>query len=135
MNSAHLSSAISFDVRAVLAVPEAAAPRIDALSEAALADVVKHDLRTKGYGLALGDTWGKIVDDGTAYLEIGADATLAWVYMPEQDGFLGSRLHVAGIPEVAVPEAMRQLDIVLQAHAQSGSETISDVSTWEANVA
>jgi hypothetical protein len=101
------------------------------LSEDDLPDALKRSLRANGYGHTPAEVWGKIVGDGTAFLDIGAEATLAWVYMPELEGFLGSRLHVTGEPEVAVTEAMRQLDVLLQAHAQSGSETISGVSSWE----
>jgi hypothetical protein len=112
-----------------LAEPESL--RVIALSEEDLSDSLKRTLRANGYGHTPAEVWGKVVGEGTAFLDIGADATLAWVYMPELEGFLGSRLRVAGPPEAAVPEAMHQLNVLLQSHAQSGSEVISDVSTWE----
>lgn len=88
-------------------------------------------LRMEGFEFTPAEVWGKLVEENTAFLEISATRTLAWVYQPETEAFLGERLELVGPPELAVPEALRQLELVLQAHGQSRAVPLMTESVWD----
>lgn len=90
-----------------------------------------HALHTAGFFPTPSETWGRVMGEVTAFLDIGAEGTLAWLFNPEQLAFVGPRLHVAGAPDTAAPEAVRQLMLVLQSHEVSGSEAVSLDNAWE----
>lgn len=88
-------------------------------------------LRMEGFEFTLAEVWGKVIEKNTAFLEIGSHQTLAWIYQPETESFLGERLQLVGPPELTVPEALRQLQTVLQADAQSGAVALMNESLWD----
>lgn len=96
-----------------------------------LSSKLKTALRMEGFEFTPAEVWGKLVDENTAFLEIEPGRTLAWIYQPDAEAFLGERLELVGPPELTVPEALRQLDLVLQAHGQSRAVPLMTDSVWE----
>lgn len=92
---------------------------------------LRHALLDAGYQPTLSDTWGRIVGDSTAFLEVGTEGSLAWLYCPQKEAFVGPRLHAQGAPAVAVAHVLRQLADVLASHELSGSEELTLAAGWE----
>lgn len=88
-------------------------------------------LRAAGFESIFDETWGRVVGEATAFLQIGELGTLAWLYAPDREAFIGPRLHLDGIAAEAVPEALRQLDELMGSHMNAGAETVSLSNDWE----
>lgn len=111
---------------------ETTTPRIgELLTPATMPARLQKALRQAGYSPTLSDTWGRVVGSATAFLEVGVDGCLAWLYSPEKEAFIGPRLHVPGLPEEAATEALRQLMMVLGSHETGGAEDITLDAIWE----
>lgn len=101
------------------------------LTANALPSSLKSNLILQGFEFTPADVWGKVLGEGTAFLEVHAEYTLAWVYLVEQEAFLGERLRIEGAPDKAVPEALRQLHLVLCAHEMSAAVEPLQESVWD----
>lgn len=66
-------------------------------------------LQTAGFEPAGPDVWGKLAGEATAFVEVTASETSAWLYAPDIEQVLGPKLRIAGEPDRAVPEALFQL--------------------------
>ena len=88
-------------------------------------------LSTLGFESIFDEVWGRVVGEATAFLQVGELGTLAWLYAPEKDAFIGPRLHLGGVAEDAVPEALRQLDELMVSHMNAGAEPVSLLNEWE----
>lgn len=112
--------------------PPSAAIRPIALGCDDLDLALRLQLLEQGYEATPMDTWGRLCGPGTAFIEVYDGNTLAWVYMVDADAFLGDRLDISGPPAAAVPEAIRQLNLVLAAHEVSAALPLHSDSSWEA---
>lgn len=111
---------------------ETTSPRIgELLTPGTMPARLQKALRNAGYSHTPADTWGRVVGGATAFLEVGTEGCLAWLYSPEKEAFIGPRLHVAGLPEEAATEALRQLMLVLGSHETGGAEDITLDAVWE----
>lgn len=92
---------------------------------------LKTELALQGFEFTPAEVWGRVLGEGTAFIEVHAEHTLAWVYLVEKEAFLGERLRIEGTPEKAVPEALRQLNLVLCAHEMSAAVEPLQESVWD----
>lgn len=83
-------------------------------------DHYEYALERAGFEAASPDVWGKVVGTVTAFIEIGPDASLAWVYDPTAECILGAKLRIEGLPDQAVPEALFQLEGLLSQEEFAG---------------
>jgi len=86
-------------------------------------ETYEYALECAGFEAAGPDVWGKAIGDVTAFVEIGAASTLAWVYDPVAERILGTKLRIESTPDRAVAEALFQLEGLL-----SQEESSADVS-------
>jgi hypothetical protein len=86
-------------------------------------DHYEYALECAGFEAAGPDVWGKAIGEVTAFVEVGAVSTLAWVYDPAAERILGAKLRIESTPDRAVPEALFQLEGLL-----SQEESLGDVS-------
>ena len=88
-------------------------------------------LTSLGFESIFDETWGRVVGEATAFLQVGELGTLAWLYAPEKEAFIGPRLHVDGVAADAVPHALEQLDELMGSHLNAGAEVVSLSNEWE----
>lgn len=70
-------------------------------------------LEQAGFDIAGPDIWGKAIGELTAFIEVSAEQSLAWLWNPEAEVFVGPKLVIRGEPEAAVRNALFQLQALL----------------------
>lgn len=87
----------------------------------------EYKLEQAGFEPAGPDTWGKLVGEATAFVEVSNEHALAWLYLPAAEKILGPKLRIAGEPDRTVPEALFQLQSLIAQEDACGDVVRAEV--------
>lgn len=78
-------------------------------------------LEQAGFEAAGPDVWGKVVGDLTAFIEVSATHTTAWMWHPQDEVCVGPKMTINGDADAAAPEALFQLQALLSEEYETGA--------------